>query len=102
MHVRAERSSNLQARNLADTPSTACSNGRELLVLVPVDDSPAFYMRCLHLLAVNRSAAQRHEQDFSLTVAVVHKNDDGRRTNPYNFSTIHDLLVSLPRGVLLT
>jgi hypothetical protein len=59
-------------------------------------------MRRLHLLAVNRSAAQRQEQDFSLTVVVVHKNDDGRRTNPANFSTIYDLLVSLPRGVLLT
>ena len=59
-------------------------------------------MRRLHLLAVNRSAAQRQERDFSLTVAVVRKNDDGRRANPSNFSTTYDLLVSLPRGVVLT
>jgi len=42
LHVRAERSSDTQARNLADTPSNACSNGQEPRVLVPVEDLPGF------------------------------------------------------------
>ena len=95
--VRAERSSNSQARNLADTPNTACNNGRETSCFSPCWQLPQlFSMHRLHLLVVNRFAAQRQERDFSLTVAVIHKNDDGRRTNPSNFSTTYDPLVSLP------
>jgi hypothetical protein len=65
LHVRVERSSNSQARNLARPPQhcmqkrsrTSCFSPRRRL-------PPAFHMRRLHFLAVNRSAAQSQERDF--------------------------------------